>query len=88
MLASGSIIIFDELINYHGWEEGEFKAFMEFIEEHNVTFEYVAYNRTGSQVAVRILGTAPTECDINRVPRARRREMVGGAGIEPATFPV
>ena len=61
MLAPGSIIIFDELINYHGWEEGEFKAFMEFVEEHKVTFEYVAYNRTGSQVAVRILGTAPAE---------------------------
>ena len=55
MLVPGSIIIFDELINYHGWEDGEFKAFMEFITERKLAFEYVAYNRTGGQVAVRIL---------------------------------
>lgn len=55
MLVPGSIIIFDELINYHGWEEGEFKAFTEFAVERKLAFEYVAYNRTGGQVAVRIL---------------------------------
>ena len=54
MLAPGTIIIFDELINYHGGREvGEFKAFMEFTAERKLSFEYVAYNRTGSQVAVR-----------------------------------
>ncbi|MGA6938920.1 MAG: class I SAM-dependent methyltransferase, partial [Pseudolabrys sp.] len=63
MLAPGTIIIFDELINYHGGREvGEFKAFMEFTAERKLSFEYVAYNRTGSQVAVRILDvTAPTK---------------------------
>jgi hypothetical protein len=55
MLVPGTIVIFDELINYHGWEEGEFKAFMEFTAERGLAFEYIAYNRTGSQVAVRIL---------------------------------
>ena len=55
MLVPGTIILFDELINYHGWEEGEFKAFMEFVAERKLAFEYVAYNRTGGQVAVRIL---------------------------------
>jgi hypothetical protein len=55
MLVPGTIVLFDELINYHGWEEGEFKAFTEFVAERNVRFEYVAYNRTGGQVAVRIL---------------------------------
>ena len=59
MLAPGTIIIFDELINYHGWEEGEFKAFMEFVATRKLAFEYVAYNRTGGQVAVRILDAAP-----------------------------
>jgi hypothetical protein len=56
MLVPGSLVIFDELINYHGWEQGEYKAFMEFVQEHGVSYEYVAYNRTGPQVAVRILG--------------------------------
>ena len=46
-------------INYHGWEEGEFKAFVEFAAERGLAFEYIAYNRTGSQVAVRILRGAP-----------------------------
>ena len=54
MLVPGSIIIFDEFINYHGWEEGEFKAFTEFIAERRLPFEYVAYSRVGSQVAIRI----------------------------------
>ena len=49
---------FDELINYHGWEEGEFKAFTEFVAGRQLAFEYVAYNRTGGQVAVRILDAA------------------------------
>ena len=59
MLVPGTIIIFDELINYHGWEDGEFKAFMEFVAERKLAFEYLAYNRTGGQVAVRILGGSP-----------------------------
>jgi hypothetical protein len=58
MLTPGTIILFDELINYHGWEEGEFKAFMAFAAARNVSFEYAAYNRTGAQVAVRILDAA------------------------------
>ena len=60
MLVPGTIVIFDELINYHGWEEGEFKAFMEFAAERGLAFEYIAYNRTGSQVAVRILAPSAT----------------------------
>jgi hypothetical protein len=48
-----------KLINYHGWEEGEFKAFTEFAAERKLAFEYVAYNRTGGQVAVRILDKPP-----------------------------
>jgi hypothetical protein len=59
MLVPGSIIIFDELINYHGWEDGEFRAFTEFAAERKLAFEYVAYNRTGGQVAVRILDRPP-----------------------------
>jgi hypothetical protein len=62
MLVPGSIIIFDELINYHGWEEGEFKAFTEFAAERKLAFEYVAYNRTGGQVAVAFSISLQTRC--------------------------
>ena len=56
-LGPGSIIVFDELINYPGWQDGEYKAFMEYVAAHGVTFEYLGYSRTGSQVAVRLIST-------------------------------
>ena len=48
MIVPGTIVVFDDFINYHGWEEGEFKAFMEFVTARQLAFEYVAYNRTGA----------------------------------------
>ncbi len=47
-------MIFDEFINYAGWQEGEYKAFIEFVAERKCTFEYIGYVRTGGQVAVRM----------------------------------
>lgn len=55
MIVPGTIILFDELINYHGWQGGEYKAFTEFVSDHKIHFEYLGYTRTASQVAVRIL---------------------------------
>ena len=55
MLQPNSIIVFDELINYPGWQDGEYKAFMEYVREEQLTFAYVGYVRTGSQVAVKLL---------------------------------
>jgi hypothetical protein len=54
MLQAGSIVIFDEFINYAGWQEGEYRAFIEFVAKRNRTFEYIGYVRTGGQVAVRM----------------------------------
>jgi hypothetical protein len=54
MLRPGTVIVFDELYNYPRWEEGEYKALMEFAAETGRTFEYLGYIRTGSQVAVRL----------------------------------
>ena len=56
LLKPGTIIIFDELINYQGWQEGEYKALMEFAAEQGLRFDYLAYARTGSQVAIKVLG--------------------------------
>lgn len=55
MIGPGTVIVFDEYLNYPGWQEGEHKAFMEFIAETRLRFAYVAYIRTAMQVAVRIL---------------------------------
>ena len=55
------VIVFDELINYDGFdgENGELKAFYEFITEHNVNYEWIGKNNSptvypdsGEQVAL------------------------------------
>lgn len=53
-LAPGAIIIFDEYFNYHGWQEQEHQAFMQYVQEENVAFDYIGYVRTAGQVAVRL----------------------------------
>jgi len=54
MLQPGSIVVFDEFINYPGWQNGEYRAFMQFIGESKRSFEYIGYVRTGGQVAIRL----------------------------------
>jgi hypothetical protein len=54
MLQPGCVIIFDEYFNYPGWAEHEYKAFSEYVQRTGRVFEYVAYVRTSSQVAVRL----------------------------------
>jgi predicted O-methyltransferase YrrM len=51
-LKAGSVIVFDEYFNYPGWQEGEFKAFMEFLERTGLAFEFIGYHRNEQQVAV------------------------------------
>jgi hypothetical protein len=67
-ITAGTMILFDEFFNYPGWQDGEFRAFNEFVERTGVQFEYVGFVfkpappkqrlREGSspfQVAVRVL---------------------------------
>jgi hypothetical protein len=56
-IVPGTIIQFDEFFNYPGWTQGEFKAFMEFVEKNDVVYEYIGYvtGELAEQVAVRIL---------------------------------
>ncbi len=51
----GTIIVFDEFFNYPSWEEHEYRAFMEFVENNNVVFEWLGFVKYHEQVAVRIL---------------------------------
>ncbi len=50
----GTIIVFDEFYNYPGFENHEFKAFQEFLNERNLKAHYLAYNVNHEQVAVQI----------------------------------
>ncbi len=53
-IVEGTIILFDELYNYPGFQHHEFKAFQEFLESQNKVAEYLAFNQNWEQVAVRI----------------------------------
>ena len=53
-IVSGTVIVFDEFINYPYWRDHEYKAFMEFIEQSGHDYEYIAYTDRGYSVAVRI----------------------------------
>ena len=48
-----TVIVFDEFFNYPGWEEGECKAFAEFLNNQQMYFEYVGYTQH-EQVAVQL----------------------------------
>ena len=53
-IVAGTVILFDEYFNYPYWQEHEHKAFMEFVDEHRVEFEYLAYADKGFSVGVEI----------------------------------
>jgi len=52
-IAAGTIIIFDEYLNYPGWRHGERKAWSEFVEIRKIRYRYIAFSQ--AQAAVEIL---------------------------------
>jgi hypothetical protein len=54
-IVPGTVIQFDEYFNYPGWQDGEYKAFIEFVESRKIEFEYLGYCHRHEQVSVRIL---------------------------------
>jgi hypothetical protein len=55
-IVPGTVMQFDEFFNTPKWRENEYKAFMEFVEENGIEFEYTGYSTTSQQVAVKIRG--------------------------------
>ncbi|NSZ87899.1 class I SAM-dependent methyltransferase (plasmid) [Agrobacterium tumefaciens] len=53
-IGPGTIIVFDEFLNYPGWREHEYKALTEFVSESGAAFEYVAFASSYLSVAIRI----------------------------------
>ncbi len=51
-LVKNAIIIFDELYNYYGWKQGEFKALKEVFNEDEFVFK--AFNLSGKQCVIQI----------------------------------
>ena len=51
----GTVIVFDEMYNYPGFENHEFKAFQEFLNKRQLKAKYLAYNIYHEQVAIQII---------------------------------
>jgi hypothetical protein len=55
-LAAGSVVVFDEYLNYPGWEEHEYRAWTEYVAKAGLLFEYEGYTLDHEQVIVRVTG--------------------------------
>jgi len=53
-LVPGTVIVFDEYLNYPGWELDEFRAWQEFCTINHVRYEYISRVSRHQQVALRI----------------------------------
>lgn len=53
-IKAGTIIVFDELFNYPGFENHELKALDEFLAKTGYRAEYLAYNTNHESVAIKI----------------------------------
>lgn len=54
-IVPGTVIVFDEYINYPGWQQDEFKAWHEFVTKNKIKYEYIGYVSKHQKVAVRVL---------------------------------
>ena len=54
-IVSGTVIVFDEYLNYPGWRLHEFKAFQEFVRASEKQYEYIGFSAEKGHVAVRIV---------------------------------
>jgi hypothetical protein len=54
-IVSGTVIVFDEYINYPGWQLDEFRAWQEYVKKHNIRYEYIGRVSRHQKVAVRVI---------------------------------
>jgi hypothetical protein len=59
-LRAGTVIVFDEYFNFPEWEEHEHRAWVEFVAETGLRFDYLGYTADDEQVAVRLLNAPST----------------------------
>ena len=53
-ISQGTIICFDDFFNYPNWQQHEYKAFMEFLDETGFDVEYLGYVYLNTKVALKI----------------------------------
>ena len=54
-IIAGTVIVFDEYLNYPGWQHHEHKAFSEFIASTGRAYEWIGLVPSYEQAAIRIL---------------------------------
>jgi hypothetical protein len=54
-IVPGTVIVFDEYMNYPGWQLDEFKAWQEHCAMYGVKYEYIGRVSRHQKVAVRVL---------------------------------
>jgi predicted O-methyltransferase YrrM len=54
-IVPGTVIVFDEYLNYPGWELDEFKAWQEHVAKYKIKYEYIGRVSKHQKVAVRVL---------------------------------
>jgi hypothetical protein len=54
-LVKGTVILFDEYMNYPGWQLHEFKAFQEHVNATGQRYEYLGFASSSQGVAVKLL---------------------------------
>lgn len=51
----GTVIVFDEYMNYPGWQQDEFRAWQEHVAAHGIQYEYIGRVSRHQKVAVRVI---------------------------------
>lgn len=54
-IVPGTVIVFDEYINYPGWQLDEFRAWQEHCRKYGIKYEYIGRVSKHQKVAVRVL---------------------------------
>ena len=52
-VSKDTIILFDELYNFTGWDVGEYKALQETFNDKE--YKFIAFSKNGSQAAIKVL---------------------------------
>lgn len=54
-IVPGTVIVFDEYINYPGWQLDEFRAWKEYVARHQVKYKYIGRVSRHQKVAIRVV---------------------------------
>lgn len=52
-IVKGTVVVFDEYLGFANWQNGEYRAWKQFIEKENISYEYLGFSI--QQTAIRIV---------------------------------